>query len=495
MKPYLRLMLSGALLIAMAAAFAACSGQPATQALPEPSPTVAAVQNTPVPTVVSQPVLEIVGPDKSVSLTMQELEALPVTEGYAGIKSSTGKITPPIPFKGVALKDLTALMGGMDETTGFNVVAEDGYSITFSYDQIQNGSFIAYDPATGAELKNPVPLTAILAYEMDGKSLDPKEDGTLRLAIISPELNQVTDGHWSVKWVNKLEAKNLGDDWALHAVGGIDKTIDRASIESCGAPQCHGTTWTDDKAQQWVGVPFWLLVGSVDDEIEHEGPAFNDDLADAGYTVDVVAGDGYTVTFDAARLKRNSNIIAAYKVNENPLPEEYYPLRLVGSDLQKNEMVGMIKELKVNGVPAASEVTASTEPASTEPVVATITITDANATLSVTGSVNNEQFLNEAALRAMEVVKITAPNAKGVSTNFEGVRLNALLDLAGVLESATTVRFTASDGYYVEVPVADLRACTDCLLGFTNTSEKFKLVMPGMTSDYWVKDVNSIKVR
>ena len=50
-------------------------------------------------------------------------------------------------------------------------------------------------------------LTAILAYEADGKPLDPKQDGTLRLAIVSDELNQVTDGHWAVKWVNKLEVK------------------------------------------------------------------------------------------------------------------------------------------------------------------------------------------------------------------------------------------------------------------------------------------------
>ena len=72
MKPYLRLTLSGALLIAMAAAFAACSGQPATEALPEPSPTETVIQDTPVPTEAPQPVLEITGPDKSISLTMQE---------------------------------------------------------------------------------------------------------------------------------------------------------------------------------------------------------------------------------------------------------------------------------------------------------------------------------------------------------------------------------------------------------------------------------------
>ena len=97
----------------------------------------ATAEDTPVPTESAVPVLEIVGLSGTKTLTMEELLNLPATEGYAGIKSSTGKITPPVPFKGVALKDLAELTGGMDETTGFNVVAEDGYSITFSFDQIR----------------------------------------------------------------------------------------------------------------------------------------------------------------------------------------------------------------------------------------------------------------------------------------------------------------------------------------------------------------------
>ena len=481
MKLYLRVILSGALLLALAVTFAACSGASQTEASPVAEATEAVVQDTPAPTK-SAPVLEIVGPSETISLTMEELKALPVTEGYAGIKSSTGKITPPVPFKGVALKDLAELTGGMDETTGFNVVAEDGYSITFSFDQIQNGSFIAYDPATGNELKNKVELIAILAYEANGKAFDEKQDGVLRLAIISPEINQVTDGHWSVKWVNKLEAKSLGEEWVLHAQGGIDKTIDRASIESCGAPQCHGATWTDDKAQQWVGVPLWLLVGSVDDEIEHEGPAFNDALADAGYTVDVVAGDGYTVTFDASRLKRNNNIIVAYKVNENPLPDEYFPLRLVGSDLNKKEMVGMIAEIKLD---VAS--------ASTEPVAATAT--EADATLTVTGSVNQELLLNEATLRSMNVLNITAEHPKKGKQDYTGVSLNELLDLAGIKDGATALVFTASDGYTSEVSLAEVRACTDCLVAFTDTPEHFNLAMPNMGSSAWAKEVIKVEVK
>jgi len=252
MKLHRSLILSGTFLLALAFLFAACSG-----ATPTPLVIVitATPEDTPVSTESAAPVLEVVGPSETKTLTLEELMDLPVTEGYAGIKSSTGKITPPIPMKGVALKDLAEFIGGMDENAGFNVVAEDGYSITFSYDQLQNGLFIAYDPATGAELKNPVELIAILAYEANGKPFDAKQDGALRLAIVSPELNQVTDGHWSVKWVNRLEVKSLGEEWVLQASGGITKTIDRASVESCGAPQCHGTSWIDDKDQEWAGVP------------------------------------------------------------------------------------------------------------------------------------------------------------------------------------------------------------------------------------------------
>lgn len=485
MKIHLRLILSGALLIALAVGFTACAGGTQTETAPVVEATEAVAEATPVP---AEPVLEIVGPAETISLTWDELNALPVTEGYAGIKSSTGKITPPIPMKGVALKDLAELMGGMDETTGFNVVAEDGYSITFSFDQIQNGSFIAYDPATGEELKNPVELTAILAYEANGEPFDPQEDGTLRLAIISPELSQVTDGHWSVKWVNKFEVKNLGEEWVLELNGAISKPTDRASVESCGAPQCHGSSWTDDKAQEWVGVPLWLFVGSVDDEIEHEGPAFNDELSESGYSVDVIAADGYTVIFDAARLNRNDNILVAYKVNENQLPEEYFPLRLVGDDLAKNEMVGRIAEIRVGLEPIVVATEVVTEEAAAESVEVT-------GSLVITGAVTEPTGFMETDLRGMEVLKITAEHPKQGKNDYEGVSLNALLDLVGVTDGSKTLVVTASDGYSAEVSLDDIRACAECLLGFTNTAEKFKLVMPNLPSGAWVKDVVKLEVK
>jgi DMSO/TMAO reductase YedYZ molybdopterin-dependent catalytic subunit len=487
MKLYLRLILSGVLLLGLAFAFAACSGGNQVAPSPVSQVTEAPVAATPAPTESAAPVLEIVGLTETKSLTMDELKALPVTEGYAGIKSSTGKITPPTKVKGVALKDLAELIGGMDATAGFNVIAEDGYSITYSFDQIKNGAFIAYDPATGDELKNPVELTVILAYEVDGKPLDPKQDGTLRLAIVSSKLNQVTDGHWAVKWVNKLEVKSLGAEWVLKLEGAISKPTDRVSIESCGAPQCHAATWTDDKAQKWVGVPLYLFVGSVDDEISHEGPAFNDALADAGYNVDVIASDGYKVTFDAVRVKRNKNIIVAYKVNDNQLPDEYFPLRLVGSDLSKKEMVGMISEIKVGIEPLAATEPAATEaPATSAPAAA--------GSLVLTGSVNKDLSLMEADLRAMEMLKVSAETKKG-KQDFEGVSLNALLDLAGVKDGATKLVATASDGYTSEVSLKDVRDCPNSLIAFTDTSGSFMMVLPDQQTNTWVKNLVKLEVK
>jgi hypothetical protein len=152
---------------------------------------------------------------------MDDLKKLAVIEGKAGFKSSTGKITPPVPHRGVNLLTIAELLGPLDSKMGLNVVADDGYAMTFSYDQLKNVAFTAYDPATGDELKAPESLTPILAFEREGKPLPEDTDGALRVVIISPKRDQVTDGHWSVKWVNKLEVKPLVADWTVDLKGGI----------------------------------------------------------------------------------------------------------------------------------------------------------------------------------------------------------------------------------------------------------------------------------
>jgi len=437
---------------------------------------------------VSGTVLELTGPNGGKVFTLAKLKALPVTEGWGGNKSSAGKITIPASFKGVALKDLVAALGStFDETTGVTLTAEDGYSMTYSYDQVMNGNFTAYDPATGAELSSHDPLTAILAYEQDGKPLDQVQDGVLRLQVVSAKNNQVVDGHWTTKWVIKMEVKPVGQAWKLKLHGAIMLPVDRATFQSCASPSCHGVGWKDADGQNWIGVPLWMLVGEVDDENSHSDNSYNDALADAGYQVDVVGADGYTVTLDSASIKRNGNIIVAYLVNDAELPDKYYPLRLVGPELQKSQMVGKIEMIVVH-VPEAPMSTIA-------PTMAAVPAAAVAGSLTISGLVANPMSLSESALRAMSPVTISAEQPKKGMQSFTGVRLNTLLDVAQVQAAAAKLVLTASDGYSAEIDLDTLHSCADCMMAFTDTPGSFFAVMPGQQGNMWVKDVIKIEVK
>ena len=486
-----RLLIPILILVVLLSACQAATPIPPTTTPPPPTDTAVPPTDTPVPPTKTPAaaILELVNLDgTSTPFTLAELKALPATSGQGGTKSSTGKISAPEAWTGVALKDIVALLPAFDDSMGISVEASDGYAITFSYDQIMNGSFIQYDPSTGDELKSPVPLTAILAYEINGELLDAQRSGNLRLAVVSAEPRQVVDGHWSVKFVTKIVVKSLGDEWFLQLDGAISEKMDRATFESGAAPNCHTASWTDEKAQQWVGIPLWLMVGRVDDTIAHEGPGYNDGLADMGYTIDVVASDGYTVSFDSARVKRNDNIIVAYLVNGNPLPDKYYPLRMVGSDLAKNEMVGMIAQIVVH-------VEGMVAPVATELPSTTPATTPTDADLVITGLVTNELAFKEADLRALEVVQITAEHPKKGPQNYEGVRLSTLLEMAVVDSATVKLVLTAGDGFSAEVFLAEVTACADCMVAFTDTPGELFLVMPGLPSNTWLKDIVKIELQ
>jgi hypothetical protein len=459
-----------------------------------PVPTETPIPPSPTP---AKTVLDVVSPTGSKSLTMADLAALPATEGQAGMKSSTGKITVPAPFKGVSLIDLANLVGGLDPSMGIDVIAKDGYIMTFSYDQINNGNFVTYDPATGDEKKEKEPLTVIVAYQSDGKPIPEDGDGPLRLAILSDKNDQVTDGHWSVKWITKVELKPLGQEWTLKMSGVLEKEIDRNSFQSCASPSCHQATWTDDKAQIWAGVPLWRLVGEVDDQTPHEGQAYNDKLADIGYVMQIIATDGYSVTLDSHTVKRNNDLLVAYVVNDNPLPDKYFPLRLVGKSLKNNQMVGMIDRIKLIidpklaaqfAVPTSAPTPEPTKPAASPAAMAP-------GELLLTGAVEQEVTLKESDLKALNVVKITAEHPKLGKMDFTGVLLSELFTKVKVKPDATKIVVTASDGYSAEIALADVNNCPKCMLAFTDQPGVYQLVMPDLPSNTWVKQVVKIEFK
>lgn len=490
-------------LIIMLAALAGCQ-QPAAAPTAEPTVAVEAPTATPEPTTaptVAEPTapavegatLQVEGPDGSLTLTMADLQAMPVTEGWAGTKSSTGKITPPSMFKGVSIQDLWKSVGAFDETYAVNVVAQDGYAMTFSYDQIANGAFTTFDPATGDEVTRDEALTLIVAYERDGEAIPEDTDGPMRLVIVSPEKDQVTDGHWAVKWVRQVQLHEARADWFLQLEGAITEEMDRATFESGSAPNCHGKTWTDADGNVWTGIPFYYLMGRVDDENKHESAAFNYDLAQAGYEVHLVAADGYEVVFDSTRLARNKMIILAYLMNDQPLEDKYFPLRLVGDDLEKSEMIGAVTRvvLKLDDVAAqpteAAEETPAAEEETANPELQA-------GTLHVMGLVGTETSFTAEQLQAMGVMQLTAEHPKKGSMDFEGVPLAKVLEQVAPQADAATVVLTSGDGYTVEVAAADVVACAECLVTIEDDG-LFNLVMPGMQSSAWAKDIRLIRFK
>lgn len=116
------------------------------------------------------------------------------------------------------------------------------------------------------------------------------------------------------------------------------------------------------------------------------------------------------------------------------------------------------------------------------------------AGLSITGMVDNEMSWTEEEVRAMETTEAVRENNAGEEETYTGVSLNALLDQAGVQDGASTVVLVADDGYEVEVPLADLRACTDCIASFRNQGG-FSSVMPGFPGNTQVKGLVELRLQ
>lgn len=292
----------------------------------------------------NQVILTITSTDQSITLNYQDFKAVGMISGYGGVKTTTGKITAPKQYAGIQLIDLIKLAHKSDEPVSVQVEAEDGYAITFSSDQLVNEDFIAYDPSSGEQIKIEG-LKVILASEEAGQPLNKENDGTLRLRIISEKPNQVTDGHWSVKFINKLVIKPLLQDWAVKLEGAISETVDRATFEAGTAEKCHQAVWTDDQGNEMMGIPLWLLVGKVDDQNAHGSGAFNDALAKSGYSVEVVSKNGKSVIFKSQEIARNASILVVYLQNGNPLTDKDFPLRLVGDGVPQGSDIGQIEKI------------------------------------------------------------------------------------------------------------------------------------------------------
>jgi len=410
------------------------------------------------PVTTGDAVLTIVKGTQTSTYTMSSLKALPVTSGWAGQMSSTGTITGPYQYKGVALTEILKAVGGITETDAVRVSAKDGYAMTLSYNQVMHGSgFPILDSTTGKEVAAANTPVVFLAFEQDGKPIDDTV-GPIRLGVMTSN-TQVTDGHWWVKWAQKIEVVPTVQPWTISLEGAITEKMDQATFESGAAIGCHGVKYTDADGHVYEGIPLYYLIGRVDDAVDtHKGDAFSDALADSGYEVHLVAADGYEVTLTSAETKRNEGMIVAYKMDGKSLVDKNWPLRLVGSNVTKQKQIGGIAKMKLV-FPGSSTTTVTNTTATTTASVTTSTTTTSvpsgPTVLTVITGGKTTTFSLADLKKFMPVIGSGGTKNKTGVVNgpfpYQGVALTTVLTSAGGssggLSSNQNVVLTASDGY------------------------------------------------
>ncbi len=221
------------------------------------------------------------------------------------------------------------------EGYSIKVTAGDGYSVNFeSGDIARNNDYILANTLNGSAL----PL-------LKPNSTKP----CFPLQLIGPA---VTSGKLigNVTTIELVGIPEPSEGWTLTMEGDIVDTITQAYFEEALA--CiHTTTWTDGSGNVWSGLPLWVLAGAVDDIETSSHWTFNDTLASSGYTIRVIAGDGYNRTFSGSDVAHSGNYIVANIKNGQPLSGNEAPLRLVGANATGGKSVGNIATIRLEGLP------------------------------------------------------------------------------------------------------------------------------------------------
>ncbi len=275
------------------------------------------------------------------TLDSDALAELTSVEYTGGLMTSSGSIKSIGTYTCVPLSTLYNMIGGITNETCVRVTASDGYSMVFTYDQLTSGEFITFDSMTGNEVEHTKPIKVALAYFCDGLPLDSSE-GPLRLVAIGPE-GLITEGHYWIKSVVKIEIRQALQDWTLILNGSLVEEVNRVTFEMWASK--NSANWTDDDSQLWTGIPLTFLLGCVDDS---DDKTYNKTLAEEGYTVTITASDRYSIELNSTLISQNENITVANALDDDALPEKYWPLRLVGSDLEKSMIIRNIVEIRIN---------------------------------------------------------------------------------------------------------------------------------------------------
>jgi PKD repeat protein len=243
------------------------------------------------------------------------------------------------------------------------------------------------------------------------------------------------------------------DNWTLLLEGAVTEEVDREYFEE-GVACIHSATYTD-LSGTWEGIPLWALAGYVDDGNTHGPGAFNDTRAAEGYQVKVIASDGFNVTFSSADIARNDNYLIANTLNGQPLLEQHWPLKLVGSEIIPSQSVAKITTIELIGVepfvpPASVHIIKYGADGVTIINETNVTVEWMEENLDVIGDgVTTYKFqgITNDPTDLWDPSETLGMSPPKIENAVKGTRVKDLCDLVGGMGTGTDIRFVANDGY------------------------------------------------
>ena len=222
-------------------------------------------------------------------------------------------------YGGVFLREFLEQFVYVTPETSVTFVAVDGYEMTYGGGQV-------LDETDGRWL---------LAFEADGNPL-PIDPGYIRTIRIGPDQPNIP-GHLSVKMIAEIRVDGRPfRDFSLRMEGPLDRDLDRSTLQSQMAFYGNTVTFTRrGDTTVYSGIPLYRLLAFADDpDYVPHGQDFtvdpyNREAAIAGYTIDLIATDGFTVTLDSRDVHENEEVIVALTKEGEELPENEWPLILV----------------------------------------------------------------------------------------------------------------------------------------------------------------------
>lgn len=119
---------------------------------------------------------------------------------------------------------------------------------------------------------------------------------------------------------------------------------------------------------------------------------------------------------------------------------------------------------------------------------------NADSALRITGNVAQEVGWSEEEIKAMDTLDIESENSDGETETYTGVAFGDLLSIADPGDDATTLVLVADDGYSVEMALAEVEACAECIVSFRSQGG-FTSRMPGFPKNTSVKGLVEIQVQ